>query len=157
MSNPQDFRHTLGRFATGVTVVTVQHENTTRGITVSAFMSLSLDPPLVGICIDKCAQAHNTLLSAQHYGVSILRAEQADVSTHFAGRPTLANDPFVDVQGMPLIDKALAHIICDIDAQHDVGDHTFFVGRVTHLAWYDGEPLLYSQGSYRYFTPVADG
>ncbi|MEM6431302.1 MAG: flavin reductase family protein [Deinococcota bacterium] len=157
MSNPQDFRHTLGRFATGVTVITVQHEGITRGITVSAFMSLSLEPPLVGVCIDKHAQAHATLLATKQYGVSILREGQADVSTHFAGHPSLADDPFTDVHGMPLIADALAHIICDVDAQHDVGDHTFFVGRVTHLAWYDGEPLLYSQGSYRYLTPLGEG
>ncbi|MEM7735249.1 MAG: flavin reductase family protein [Deinococcota bacterium] len=156
MSNPQDFRHALGRFATGVTVVTVQHEGTTRGITVSAFMSLSLEPPLVGVCIDKRAQAHAALLGTKQYGVSILRANQADVSTHFAGQPMLNEDPFIDFNGLPVINNALAHISCQIDAQHDAGDHTFFVGNVQHLAWYDGEPLLYSQGSYRTLAPRAD-
>jgi flavin reductase (DIM6/NTAB) family NADH-FMN oxidoreductase RutF len=149
MIDAKDFRQALGRFATGVTIVTVEHEGHIRGITVSAFMSLSLEPPLVAICIDKNAQAHLPLLHAKRYGVSVLASDQTSISNHFAGMPSLEDDPFTIVQDMPVIADALATIICTVDATHDTGDHTLFVGRVTHLEWReDAEPLLYYRGRY---------
>lgn len=149
MIDANNFRQALGRFASGVTVVTVEHEDSIRGITVSAFMSLSLEPPLVAICIDKNAQAHTPLLQAERYGVSVLSRDQANISNHFAGMPNLEDDPFTHVHAMPVIADALATILCTIEAAHDVGDHTLFVGRVTHLAWReDAEPLLYYRGRY---------
>jgi flavin reductase (DIM6/NTAB) family NADH-FMN oxidoreductase RutF len=149
MIDAKDFRQALGRFATGVTIVTVEHEGHIRGITVSAFMSLSLEPPLVAICIDKNAQAHLPLLHAKRYGVSVLASDQTSISNHFAGMPSLEDDPFTTVQDMPVIADALATIICTVDATHDTGDHTLFVGRVTHLEWReDAEPLLYYRGRY---------
>ena len=149
MIDEKDFRQALGRFATGVTIVTVEHEGNIRGITVSAFMSLSLEPPLVAICIDKNAQAHTPLVRAERYGVSVLAADQTSISNHFAGMPNLEDDPFTKVQDMPVIAEALATIICTVDANYDVGDHTLLVGRVTHLQWReDAEPLLYYRGRY---------
>ena len=153
MIDANNFRHALGRFATGVTVVTVVHEGSIRGITVSAFMSLSLEPPLVAICIDKNAQAHTPLMQAERYGVSVLTSDQANISNHFAGMPNLEDDPFERVQDMPVIANALATILCTVEASHDVGDHTLFVGRVTHLDWReDAEPLLYYRGRYGDFN-----
>ena len=149
----QDFRNTLGRFASGVTVVTMQSDDgldtSVRGITVSAFMSLSLEPPLVAVCIDKNANAHEPLVQSTHYGVSILNHTQSDISNHFAGRPSELDINFERVEGFPVIQDALAHLVCRIVAQHDVGDHDLFVGQIEHLRYRDADPLLYFSGRYR--------
>ena len=147
--DPREFRNTLGRFATGVTVVSMRAGDEHYGITVNAFMSISLDPPLVGICIDKRANAHQTLLEVDTYAVNILSSEQEAISNHFAGRPTPeVTDPFTLTHNMPLIPGALAHLICNITGVHDAGDHTLFIGEVTYLNYTEGDPLLYFAGKY---------
>lgn len=148
MIDPREFRTTLGHFATGVTVVTMQRENEAYGITVNAFMSVSLKPPLVAIAIDERANAHPTLLESDRFGVSILSEHQEEISNLFAGYPTDAVAEFVEVDGVPLIDGAIGHLVCRITAQHEAGDHTIFVGRVEHLAYEQGNPLLYYRGKY---------
>ena len=153
MIDPREFRNTLGRFATGITVVSMRADEAVYGITVNAFMSVSLDPPLVAICIDRRASAHQTLLESDHYGVSILRHDQEPLSNYFAGRPTPGvEDPFIEVKGFPLVEGALGHLICHIADVHEAGDHTLFIGRVEHLAYRDGTPLLYYQGKYAHIT-----
>ena len=153
--DPREFRNALGRFATGITVVTMLEDedrdgigDRRRGITVNAFLSVSLDPPLVAISIDRRANAHATLLEADRYGVSVLRAGQEALSNQFAGRPTDIPDPFGELAGLPVIDGALVQIACRIHAAHEAGDHTLFVGRVEALRYGDGAPLLYYQGKY---------
>jgi flavin reductase (DIM6/NTAB) family NADH-FMN oxidoreductase RutF len=120
------------------------------GITVNAFMSVSLVPPLVAICIDKRANAHQTLLESERYGVSVLQLEQEHLSNHFAGRPTgeTESNPFTEENGFPLIRGALANLICRISAMHEAGDHTIFIGQVEYLDYAEGTPLLYFQGQY---------
>lgn len=149
-----EFRRTLGRFATGVTVVTMLgdggHDGGPHGITVNAFMSLSLDPPLIAVSIDKTAGAHGTLLAAERFGVSVLNSEQADVSDHFAGRPvSLAADPFTTLDGFPVIEGAIARIVSRVSRTVDVGDHTLFIGEVEVLERHDRAPLLFFGGQYR--------
>ncbi len=154
MIDPREFRNALGRFATGIAVVTMKQVTgkqgeAIHGITVNAFMSVSLEPPLVAICIDKRANAHQTLLESDRFGVSVLRHDQEALSNHFAGRPVAGvTDPFVEMAGFPLIGDALARLVCRIIAVHEAGDHSLFIGQVEQLSYDDGAPLLYYAGKY---------
>lgn len=152
----RDFRQTLGRFATGITVVTMReavrevHLPRTFGITVNAFMSVSLEPPLVAVSIDKSARAHATLGSSDRFGISVLGADQAHLSDLFAGRPVAQRrDPFVDFADFPVVDGAIAQLVCRAHDRFDAGDHTLFVGRVEALRTREGSPLLYYRGAYQ--------
>lgn len=151
--NPDDFRRALGHFATGVTVVTACAENgSPAGITVSAFSSLSLEPPLVLICIDKKAYLHKFLSDGTPFVVNLLAADQEALSRRFASRDP---DRFAGVGysvsslGAPLLNDVLATIECRSVAQHDGGDHTIFVGEVQSASVREGTPLLYFRGGYR--------
>lgn len=148
MIDPREFRNALGRFATGVTVVTMEDRGVPYGITVNAFLSASLFPPMVVICIDRRANAHATLFDVDQYGVSILDESQRELSDRFAGRPEPEGDPYVRVHGLPLIDGALVHLVCRIRERIAAGDHTLFLAEVEHLAYRDGVPLLYYRGRY---------
>jgi flavin reductase (DIM6/NTAB) family NADH-FMN oxidoreductase RutF len=155
MIDSRAFRTTLGRFATGVTVVSMQEGEARHGITVNAFLSLSLDPPLVGVSIDRSAHAHGALLASERYGVSVLRADQEAVSNHFAGRPdSEVAAPFESLDGFPVIVGAVAQLVCRIVDRYDTGDHTLFVGEVETLLHREGQPLLYFGGDYRRVGPV---
>jgi len=120
-------------------------------MTVSAICSLSLDPPLVLVCVDRAATMHPHLESAGHFAVNILAAGQEELSRRFAN---IRSDRFEGVvstkgeTGVPLLDGALAHLECAMWAQHDGGDHTIFVGRVHRAAVGDSQPLLHYRGSY---------
>lgn len=153
-----EFRRTLGRFATGVTVVTMLGDPDTDpalevrpyGITVNAFMSLSLDPPLIAVSIDKTAGAHDTLMAATRFGVSVLGGEQAEISDHFAGRPvTLTSDPFTTLAGFPVIAGSIARLVNRVSRTVDVGDHTLFIGEVEAIERNGDAPLLFFGGQYR--------
>lgn len=147
--NPKDFRNALGRFATGITIVTTLHQGEVRGITVNAFMSVSLEPPMVLVSIAQEAKAHAALKDSDRYGISVLGEEQAHFSNHFAGRGArVANIPYTYLDGFPLIEGAVTHLLCRLTDTHDVGDHTLFIGRVERLAWREGRPLLYYTGQY---------
>lgn len=156
---PREFRDALGRFATGVTVVTMHVRAAdgteeggsyrTYGITVNAFMSVSLDPPLVAISIDKKARAHATLQGAERFGVSVLAAGQQVLSDLFAGRPVEEPlQPFEQLAGFPVLRGALAQLVCSAYQEHEVGDHTIFVGKVEALRHAEGTPLLFFKGQY---------
>lgn len=148
--DPRDFRRTLGRFASGITVVTTRHEGQTHGMTANAFVSVSLDPPLVLVSIDNRANMLKVLPKSGRYGVSILSDTQEQVSQHFAGRPKPEEPPrFIEHAGMPLIDGALAHLVCRVVEAHPAGDHTLYIGRVEYLDYHDGHPLLFYTGGYR--------
>lgn len=156
-----EFRRTLGRFATGVTVVSmlVRDETQSRGeepaqerafgITVNAFMSVSLEPALIAISIDKSAHAHATLLSSARFGVSVLAEDQRDLSDLFAGRrsdPGL--EPFSQMAGFPVIDGAVARLVCRMYQSIEAGDHTIFLGEVEALDNREGSPLIFHAGRY---------
>lgn len=148
--NARDYRNALGRFATGITIVTTQHDETIHGMTCNAFMSISLTPPLVAIAVTHKAKMHALLQKSGRYAVSILNAEQENLSSHFAGYPqTTVSDPFVEVAGLPAIAEANTHLVTKIVEEVILGDHTLFVGEVEHYSYKeDGEPLIYSQGHY---------
>jgi flavin reductase (DIM6/NTAB) family NADH-FMN oxidoreductase RutF len=147
--DPREFRQCMGRFATGVTIVTSEMDEEIRGMTANAFMSVSLDPPLVLISLAHKAHMHAFLLESKCYGISILNETQMDLSNHFAGRndPNL-KIPFVRHAGVTLIDGAVAHIVTHVVDTHEVGDHTLFIGEVDYLSWRDLRPLLFYGGSY---------
>jgi len=145
-------RRAMGQFTTGVTVITtVTGERRPAGCTVSAFSSLSLDPPLVLVCIDRRRAMHQQLTAAPGYVVNVLRTDQRELAVRFAGR---GDDRFAGLRttpgrhGIPLIDGAIAHLQCDVHAVLDGGDHAIIVGRVRALATHAGDPLLYAQGAF---------
>ncbi|MFL5616760.1 MAG: flavin reductase family protein [Gemmatimonadaceae bacterium] len=151
--DPDAFRSVLGRFASGITVVTTRDaEQRDVGMTVSAFCSVSLDPPLVQVCVDHAASLYAALVVSARYGVSILAAEQEALSRRFATAESTRRFDGIGYRrgesGVILLDDALAHLECRIVASHDVGDHTMFVGEVESATARSARPLLYYRGGY---------
>jgi flavin reductase (DIM6/NTAB) family NADH-FMN oxidoreductase RutF len=147
------FRGAMGSFASGVTVVTTKgDDDVLRGMTVSAFSSLSLDPPLCLICIDRVASLHDHLREGSHFAVNVLAEGQEAVSRRFAS--TEWRDRFQGIStregvtGIPLITGAVATIECRVVSAYPGGDHTIFVGEVVSAVASEGGPLLYYRGRY---------
>jgi flavin reductase (DIM6/NTAB) family NADH-FMN oxidoreductase RutF len=148
--DPREFRHTLGRFATGVTIVTTEAEGQVHGMTANAFVSVSLDPPLVMVSVDNRARMINYLTASQRYGVSILAENHEPFSNHFAGHPVAGLEiPLVKKHGMALLDGAVGHLVTSVVQTILAGDHTLYVGQVEYLWWQDERPLLFYAGRYR--------
>ena len=148
--DPRQFRSTLGRFASGVTIVTTRFEGHTHAMTANAFVSVSLNPPLVLVAVDHRAAMHKFLPQTRRYGVSILAEHQEQLSNHFAGRAVEGlHVPFVTRNGMPLIEGAVAYFVVDVLDAHLAGDHTLFIGKVEHFESNDGRPLLFYAGRYQ--------
>lgn len=150
--DPTTYRAALARFASGVTIVTARDaDGRDVGMTVSAFTSLSLDPPLVLLCIDRAASVAPVLEHCGHFAVNILAEVQAPLSRLFA---THEVDRFEGVSfqrgrgGIPLLDGALAHLECRTHSRTPGGDHTILVGAVEAIAHGDGLPLLYFRSDY---------
>ena len=145
-------RQALGRFATGVTVITTRTEQGLRlGLTANSFSALSLDPALVLWSLAKRSGALADFVAAGRFAVNVLSLEQADVSHHFA---TAQGDRFTRYAfeegwgGLPLLACALASFECQLDRTVDAGDHLLFIGRVHRIRWNDGQPLVFSAGRY---------
>jgi flavin reductase len=133
------FRKVMASFVTGVTVITTQVRGEVRGMTANAFMSGSLEPPLCVISVAKKARMHGFLVEASHFGVNILARGQESLIGHFAGRPVEDIHPQYRYAGdTPLLAHANATIAAKIDARHDCGDHSLFVGRIFALRHADG-------------------
>jgi flavin reductase (DIM6/NTAB) family NADH-FMN oxidoreductase RutF len=150
--NKDDFRAALSHFASGVTVVTAAaSDGTPRGLTVSAFSSLSLEPPLILVCIEHRASLHDVLKDAEFFAVNILAEDQEVISRRFASRDP---DRFsgvgyaIGATGAPLLDAALAHLECRKTQAYAGGDHTIFLGEVEGTATKEGKPLIYFRGGY---------
>jgi flavin reductase (DIM6/NTAB) family NADH-FMN oxidoreductase RutF len=148
------FRSVLGRFASGVTIVTtVDDAGTDHGMTVSAFSSLSLEPPLVLFCVDHAASMYERLLAHPGVGISILSSTQEAYSRRFADQQQ-EEQRFDGIaytrgeSGVVLLDDALAYLECRIVAHHDSGDHTIFIASVEQAEPREGRPLLYYRGGY---------
>jgi flavin reductase (DIM6/NTAB) family NADH-FMN oxidoreductase RutF len=152
MLDATTFRAVLGRLASGVSIVTtVSADGKDHGMTVSALSSLSLDPPLILLCVDKTATMHPHLLVARHFAVSMLTLDQQELSRRFAASRDDRFDGVAitrDGGGCALIEDALAHLECEVWAQYAGGDHTIFVGRVVRAAARDVDPLVYYRGNY---------
>jgi flavin reductase (DIM6/NTAB) family NADH-FMN oxidoreductase RutF len=143
-------RRTLGMFATGVTVITTLKGEQVHGMTANAFMSVSLEPPLVLISVDRGTKMCGLLHEGIHYGVSVLCATQAALSDRFAGRPgeDLPEPRFALVRDTPLVDGALAHFVARVEKSYWGGDHSLFLGRVEYARQNPGTPLLFHGGRY---------
>lgn len=147
------FRHVLGHWATGVSVVTACVDGTCSGLTVNAFSSLSLDPPLVLVCIDRSTGSHEIITAAGSFAIIMLDEQSEHLSRQFASHTA---DKFAGVgyhfgtTGAPVLDDALAVIECKLVESLPGGDHTIFVGEVVAAtARDDRRPLLYFRGGYR--------
>ena len=158
MIGADDFRKVLSHFGTGVTVVTTSDaDKRPTGLTCSAFASVSLDPPLVLVCVDHKAQSYPALRDRGRFAVNILSSDQEAVSRRFATSKIL--DKFEGVAhtiselGLPLVEGALAHLECVTVSAHVEGDHTILVGRVERAGTPGGDPLLYFRGRYERLPP----
>ncbi|MGH7679672.1 MAG: flavin reductase family protein [Gemmatimonadaceae bacterium] len=150
--NPDAFRAVLGRFASGVTIVTARDAGgNDHGMTVSAFCSVSLSPPLVLACIDQQAEMHGVLARASYFGVSILEEGQEALSRRFAELPAGRFDGIGFSRadsGVILIDDAIAHLECSVVSRHVAGDHMVCLGQVEWAEYQQDRPLLYYRGGY---------
>ncbi len=146
------FRAVLGRFASGITVVTARDaQGTPHGMTISAFSSLSLDPPLVLICVGNDATMAPVMASTETFAVNVLSDSQEALSRRFAGKidDRFAGVGYTDGElGDPLLDDVLASLQCRVVARHPAGDHVIVIGRVEQGAARDAKPLLYYRGGY---------
>lgn len=152
-----DFRAALGRFATGITVVTTTVHGEDHAMTASAFTSVSLDPPVVLVCVEKVARFHEAILESGVWGVSVLAEDAGELGTWFAtrGRPLRGQLDGVPLTrgphtGVPLLAAALSTVECRTRSVHDGGDHTVVLG---DALWVDlpapqGRPLVYWSGGY---------
>lgn len=141
-------RQAMGRFATGVTVVTTVHRETIHGMTANAFLSVSLRPPLVLVSLGRCRMSE-MLPRTGRYGISVLAHDQEHFAAHFAAqRPSPVEPTFVWHKGLPLLDDALAHLVCRVVDVHTAGDHVLWIGEVEHLDHRDGQPLLFYTGRF---------
>jgi flavin reductase (DIM6/NTAB) family NADH-FMN oxidoreductase RutF len=148
--NLREFRDALGQFASGVTVVTAVENGKTHGMTANAFVSVSLDPPLVLVSLDNRSKLHRILSGAKRYGVSVLAEDQRVLSDHFAGRTTEGvHVRFVSRVGTPLVEGAVAYFVVRVVDAHLAGDHTLYIGTVEHFESRDDKPLLFYAGRYQ--------
>jgi flavin reductase (DIM6/NTAB) family NADH-FMN oxidoreductase RutF len=147
-SAPLRLRKAMGRFATGVTIVTTAHRDHVHGMTANGVMSVSLDPPLVVVSLGP-SRMDELLPKTRRYGISVLGAHQEELATHFAGRPVEDLAPrFTWWKELPFIEGALAHVGCKVDSIHQAGDHRLWVGRVEYMEYADGDPLLFYGGKF---------
>ena len=144
------FREALGRYATGVTVVTVDSEIGPLGITANSFASVSLDPPLILWAPAKLSQRYAAFADARHFAVHVIGAEQKHISDGFSRNGTawdgLNWEP--NQHNVPLIGGCLARFECEAVATHPGGDHCIVVAEVAKATWREGAPLVFSQGRY---------
>jgi flavin reductase (DIM6/NTAB) family NADH-FMN oxidoreductase RutF len=151
-----EFRRALGHFATGVTVVTVEREaGHVHGMTANSFASVSLEPPLISVCVDHRARVLPLLKQKQRFGVNVLKREQQAWSEFFAG---LDQNPEVQErigavfhwtqEKIPLLEDVLCQLSCKLSGLHVAGDHTIVIAEVEGAKFFDGEPLLFYRGQY---------
>ncbi|HZS34520.1 MAG TPA: flavin reductase family protein [Methylomirabilota bacterium] len=156
---PTEFRTALRCFAAGVTVVTTRDaDGRPSGLTASAFTAVSLDPPLVLVCVDHAAAAYPAFSAHGWFAVNVLRRDQEAVSRRFAlsGGDKFAGLAYHEGRArLPLLDGVLATLECRLVSQHEAGDHTIFVGEVDRTTVHGGLPLVYFHGAYHGLAPEA--
>jgi flavin reductase (DIM6/NTAB) family NADH-FMN oxidoreductase RutF len=157
--NPAELRDVLRFWTTGVTIIGSHHQGTRHGMTANSFTSLSLEPPLVLISLEKITRTHGLVKEAGVFGVSILAADQQELSNRFAGRETELSNRFENVStfsletGSPLLSDAIAFFDCRVSVTHDAGTHTIFISDVLAAGVNPGgdqrKPLVYFNRNYR--------
>ncbi len=153
--SPDDFKAALSRWTSGVTIVTAAGPV---GMTVSAFSSVSLDPPLVLVSLARAATMHAPVVAADGFAVHILEDDQPELSTRFASPVDRFDglDHGIGPFGAPLLHGGVARLVCHKHAVADGGDHTILIGRVVQVDVRAGKPLLYYRGRYRGLAPLDD-
>ncbi|MDJ1009250.1 MAG: flavin reductase family protein [Paracoccaceae bacterium] len=148
--DPIAFRNACGAFATGVTIVTTRAEGRDHGMTANAFMSISLDPPLIAVSIAKTAKMLALIETSGRFAVSVLAAGTEELAMHFAGRPSEAlSDPLRDLDGLPVARAAAAVFATDVAQAVEAGDHVIFIGAVRALETApDTQPLTFHKGRF---------
>ena len=156
----KQFRQALGRYTTGVTVVTTcSREGKLEGLTANSFASVSLDPPLVLWSLRKQAASLSSFQESGWFAVNVLGSQHEGVSRHFA---TPAMEKFSTMEyrpglnGCPVLPDAIACFECSVEQQVEAGDHVVFIGRVRRLCNQEGDPLVFSGGAFCRTTPPAD-
>jgi flavin reductase (DIM6/NTAB) family NADH-FMN oxidoreductase RutF len=150
------FRQVMSQFATGITVVTARTGDEIHGLTVNSFCSVSLEPPLVLICVDKTAHSHDLIQQGRNFAVNILDATQETLARRFATNNLSANERFAginfraEITGAPILMDSLGWLDCALFAAYPGGDHTIFAGEVLALGPGNGnQPLLYFGSEYQ--------
>jgi len=150
--DPDAFRAVLGRFASGVTVVTATDaEGRDYGMTVSAFSSVSLQPPLVLVCVDSVASIHDVLAGASHFAINILASTQESIARRFAitGAQRFEGIGYrTGENGVPVLNDVLAYVECIRVSSAVAGDHTIIIGETVAASVREGRPLLYYRGGF---------
>jgi flavin reductase (DIM6/NTAB) family NADH-FMN oxidoreductase RutF len=148
-----EFRQACGRFATGVAVATaLDAQSAPHGLTVSSFTSVSLDPPLILICVGHAVTCIDVFRTAKYFGVNVLEKGQREISEKFArkGEDRFTGTPWGPGEtGVPMIPGAIAQMELEVFQRIPSGDHDIFVGRMVRAVVADGDPLLYFAGQYR--------
>ena len=149
--DPKMLRMCMGLFATGVTVVTYTADGSPAGMTANAFMSVSLDPPLVLVSVRASSRFNKWVQRGVRYGINLLAESQRTLSTHIGGSPSDNLElPFVGDQGAPLLDGSLAQIVVRTVDVHPAGDHFLYIGEVEFVRFGEHErPLVFYGGKYR--------
>ncbi len=158
-----EFRRAMGCFATGVTVITVDHEGEVHGMTANAFTSVSMEPLLVLVCVDHKARTHSELHARQRFGVNVLAEDQQAISEYYARTERThehaeeeAGARFERTEhGTPVLHGALAYMECRLHTAQDAGDHTIFIAEVEDVVVREGNPLLFFRGKYRSIDEAA--
>ena len=148
---PRVFRNVMGRFSTGVAVVTFLRDGQPAGITVNSFLSVSTDPALVLVSLRRESSVTSHLQVGDCYGVNFLSEAQQDLSTPFAGKPVEGIKlNFQDQQGTPLLPGSLAHVVARVVDVHPAGDHFLYIAAIEHL-WQgpEAKPLIFYSGKYK--------
>lgn len=152
----REFRQVMGRFATGVTVVTTVEKDAVHGMTANGFLSVSLRPPLVLVSLGRC-RMNEMLPRSGRYGISVLAHDQQHFAAHFAGQKRSAVEPaFTWQNDLPLLEGALAHLVCRVVDVHRAGDHVLWIGEVEYLDHRDDEPLLFYTGRFGTVQEIHD-
>jgi flavin reductase (DIM6/NTAB) family NADH-FMN oxidoreductase RutF len=150
--DPRELRNVMGNFATGVTIITTK-DTTGKpfGLTANAFSSLSLDPPLLLICVDKKVDCYACFEETKVFGVNFLSEDQDQLSTRFAtkGIEKFEGVPYtLGELGVALLDGAVAHIECKLINAYEGGDHTIYIGEIQNATVLSDRPLLFFRGKY---------
>jgi len=155
--NSLEFRKAMGCFATGVTIITVDLEGEVHGMTANAFASVSLDPPLVLVCVDHKTRTHAHLHAKKRFGINVLGEDQRAISEYYArversqeAAEAEAGARFERTRhGTPVLHGSLAYLECRLHSAEAAGDHTIFIAEVEDVVLREGDPLVFFRGKYR--------
>src|SRR5208282_2756702 len=152
-----EFRKAMGCFATGVTILTLDLESEVHGMTANAFASVSLDPPLVLVCVDHSTRTHAHLYARKRFGINVLGEDQRAISEYYARAERTHENAEAEAgarfdrtkHGTPILYGSLAYLECRLHSAEVAGDHTIFIAEVEDVVVREGDPLLFFRGKYR--------